>query len=148
MPQVRVPDYEVLTARVSSRSTIEVRCILYSVPSRLIGQRLELHLHHDRIVGYFSRQPVFELPRMRVSDKEKRRGRCINYKHIIGGLRNKPRAFIYCTWREDLLPNAQFRQLWETLKVQFDLDKAAVLLVEGLYIAATQDKRTRRWGTI
>lgn len=139
LPQVRVPDYEVLTARVSSRSTIEVRCILYSVPSRLIGRRLELHLHHDRIVGYFSKQQVFELPRMRVNGKEKRRGRCINYKHIISGLRNKPRAFIYCTWREDLLPNAQFQQVWEMLKAQFDLDKAAVLLVEGLYIAAAQD---------
>ncbi len=140
LPQVRVPDYEVLTARVSTRSTIEVRCILYSVPSRLIGQQIEIHLYHDRLVGYLGAHPVFELPRLRVKGGEKRRRRCINYRHVIEGLRRKPRAFLYCTWQQDLLPNAQFRLLWERLKVQFELDPAAILLVEALYIAATQDK--------
>jgi hypothetical protein len=140
LPQVRVPDYEVLTARVSTRSTIEVRCILYSVPSRLIGQSVEIHLYHDRLVGYLGTHPVFELPRLRVKGGEKRRGRCVNYRHVIEGLRRKPRAFLYCTWQQDLLPNAQFRSLWERLKAQFELDQAAVLLVEALYIAATQDK--------
>ncbi|KAI9129148.1 hypothetical protein ON05_036200 (plasmid) [Acaryochloris sp. CCMEE 5410] len=51
-----------LTAKVSKRSTIDVRCILYTVPSRLIGRQLELHLYHDRIVGYLERHPVVELP--------------------------------------------------------------------------------------
>jgi hypothetical protein len=137
---VRVPDYEVLTARVSTRSTVEVRCILYSVPSRLIGQQIEIHLYHDRLVGYLGAHPVFEVPRLRVKGGEKRRGRCVNYRHVIEGLRRKPRAFLYCTWQQDLLPNAQFRSLWERLKAQFELDQAAVLLVEALYIAATQDK--------
>lgn len=140
LPRVRVPDYEVLSARVSTRSTIEVRCILYSVPSRLIGQSVEIHLYHDRLVGYLGTHPVFELPRLRVKGGEKRRGRCVNYRHVIEGLRRKPRAFLYCTWQQDLLPNAQFRSLWERLKVQFELDQAAVLLVEALYIAATQNK--------
>jgi hypothetical protein len=97
LPKYRVADYEVLTARVSSRSTIEVRCMLYTVPSRLIGRQLELHLHHDRIFGYLGNQVVVELPRIRVSDKTKRRSRCINYRHVIEGLRRKPRAFLYCT---------------------------------------------------
>ena len=35
LPKYRTPDYEVLTAKVSKRSTIDVRCILYTVPSRL-----------------------------------------------------------------------------------------------------------------
>jgi hypothetical protein len=64
----------------------------------------------------------------------------INYRHVIEGLRRKPRAFIYCTWQDDLLPKTQFRELWANLKVQFDLDTAAVLIVEALYIAATQNK--------
>jgi hypothetical protein len=142
LPKYRVADYELLTARVSSRSTIEVRCVLYTVPSRLIGRQLELHLYHDRIVGYLGNQLVVELPRIRVIDPDKRRGRCINYRHIIEGLRRKPRAFIYCTWQEDLIPTTQFRERWEELKAQFDLDTAAVLMVEALYIAGTQDKET------
>lgn len=135
-----MPDYEVLTAKVSSRSTIDVRCILYTVPSRLIGRQLEIHLYHDRLVAYLGKHPVAELPRLRATAKDKRRARCINYRHVIEGLRRKPRAFIYCTWRDDLLPNDHYRQLWQQLKAGFELDSAAVLIVEALYIAATQNK--------
>lgn len=85
--------------------------MLYSVPSRLIGRALELHLHHDRIIGYLGNQVVVELPRIRVTDKAKRRTRCINYRHVIEGLRRKPRAFLYCTWQQELLPNEHYRKL-------------------------------------
>jgi hypothetical protein len=95
-----LPDYEILTARVSNRSTVEVRCVLYTVPSRLIGRQLELHLYHDKIVGYLGNHLVVELPRIRVTETDKRRGRCINYRHVIEGLRRKPKAFIYCTKRK------------------------------------------------
>jgi hypothetical protein len=140
LPKYRVPDYEMLTARVSSRSTVEIRCVLYTVPSRLIGRQLELRLYHDRILGYLGNHQVLDLPRMRVKDESKRRGRCINYRHVIEGLRRKPRALIYCTWQKELLPTAQFQELWANLKAQFDLDTAAVLIVEALYIAATRDQ--------
>ncbi len=140
LPKYRIPDYEILSACVSTRSTVEVRCILYTVPSRLIGRQLELHLYHDRILGYLGSQLVVELPRLRVTEPDKRRGRCINYRHVIEGLRRKPRAFIYCTWQQDLLPTPAFRERWLELTVQFDLDTAAVLMVEALYIAATQNQ--------
>jgi hypothetical protein len=140
LPKYRIPNYEILSACVSTRSTVEVRCILYTVPSRLIGRQIELHLYHDRILGYLGTQLVVELPRLRVTDPDKRRGRCINYRHIIEGLRRKPRAFIYCTWQQDLLPTPAFRERWLELTVQFDLDTAAVLMVEALYIAATQNQ--------
>jgi hypothetical protein len=51
LPKYRIPDYEILTACVSTRSTVEVRCVLYTVPSRLIGRQLELHLYHDKILS-------------------------------------------------------------------------------------------------
>lgn len=140
LPKYRLPDYEVLSVRVSRRSTISVRRILYTVPSRLIGRRLEVHLYHNRMVGYFGRQPVVALPRIRVSETENRRGRCIDYRHVIEGLRRKPRAFLYCTWQHDLLPNADYHRLWQQLKTQFSLDEAARLIVEALYIAATKDQ--------
>ncbi|KAI9129227.1 hypothetical protein ON05_034250 (plasmid) [Acaryochloris sp. CCMEE 5410] len=40
LPRYRTPDYEVRSAKVSCNSTIAVRCVLYTVPSRLIGHRL------------------------------------------------------------------------------------------------------------
>lgn len=140
LPLYRVPDYELVSARVSCHSTIEVRCMLYTVPSRLIGRKLELHLHHDRIVGYVGNQVVVELPRIRATDKTKRRARCINYRHVAEGLRRKPRALLYCLWQQELLPNDQYRQLWQQMKAQYDPDSAAMLMVEALYIAASQDK--------
>ena len=140
LPKRRVADYEILSAKVSCHSTIEVRCILYSVPSRLIGQQVEIHLYHDRLVGYFARQQVFELARLRIAGKGRRRGRCIDYRHLIGGLRKKPRAFLFCKWQSDLLPTAEFRQLWKQLKTGFERDQAAKLIVEALYIAATYDQ--------
>lgn len=143
LPQGRVADYEILTARVSCHSTIDVRCVLYTVPARLIGRQLELHLYHDRMVGYLHRQRVVELPRIRVSGKGRRRARCINYRHVAEGLRRKPRAFLYCTWQQDLLPNEQWQHLWQQMKTQFELDQAGVLMVESLYIAATDDKESQ-----
>ena len=140
LPSRRVADYEILSAKVSCHSTIEVRCILYSVPSRMIGQQVEIHLYHNRLVGYFARQQVFELTRVRASGKGRRRGRCIDYRHLIDGLRKKPRAFLFCKWQSDLLPTVEFRQLWAQLKQQFERDQAAKLIVEALYIAATYDQ--------
>jgi hypothetical protein len=67
----------------------------------------------------------------------------INYRHVAEGLRRKPRAFLYCTWQQDLLPNEQWQHLWQQMKTQFDLDQAAVLMVESLYIAATDDKESQ-----
>ena len=141
LPRYRTPDYEILTASVSAFSTITVRRIVYTVPSRLIGQRLSVHLYHDRLVGFLGTTQVVELERVHLPHTQKsRRGRSIHYQHVVESLRRKPRAFLYCQWQDDLLPNDQWRLIWETLKTQFDPDKSARLLTEGLYIAATQDK--------
>jgi hypothetical protein len=141
LPHYRTADYEVLSSRVSAHSTINVRCILYSVPSRLIGQRLTLHLYHDRIVGYVGTTQVVELPRIHVHGSAAiRRARCINYRHVVESLRRKPRAFLYCQWQADLLPDADWRELWQQMKRGAEPDTAARWLVEALYIAATQDR--------
>jgi len=46
LPIERFGDYDPLTVRVRSTSTIEARSVTYSVPSRLIGQQLTVHLRH------------------------------------------------------------------------------------------------------
>ena len=141
LPRYRSPDYEVRSAKVSTHSSINVRCIVYTVPSRLIGQQLTLHLYHDRIVGFLGTTQVVELERIHVHGSQKiRRARSINYRHVAESLRRKPHAFLYCQWQADLLPDEQWRSIWETLKHEFDSDDAARLITEALYIAATQDK--------
>lgn len=143
LPRYRTPDYEVRSAKVSVHSTINVRCILYTVPSRLIGQRLTLHLYHDRIVGFLGTTEVVSLARVHVHGSAKiRRARSIDYRHVAESLRRKPRAFLYCQWQADLLPNARWQAIWDSLKTAFEPDKAARLITESLYLAATQDKES------
>ncbi len=48
LPNHRLADYHIHSVRVTSHSTITVRCVLYTVPSQLIGHRLTVHIYHDR----------------------------------------------------------------------------------------------------
>ena len=144
LPRYRTPDYEIKSAKVSVNSTINIRCVIYTVPSRLMGQRLTVHLYHDRLVGFFGTTQVVELERVHVHGSAKiRRARSIKYQHVAESLRKKPGAFLYCQWQADLLPNEQWHGLWATLKTEFDHDRAARLITEALYIAATQNKETQ-----
>ncbi len=84
---------------------------------------------------------VVELARIHVPNTSQlRRARCVNYRHVIDTLRLKPRAFLYCSWQQDLLPNDNYRQLWQQMLTRLDAYNACRLMVEALYIAAKQDK--------
>lgn len=142
LPTHRHPDCEVLSLKVTRNSTITVRCILYTVPSRLVGQQLTIHLHHDRLIGFVGLRQVLTLDRLHLpKDAPRRRGRQIDYRHVAESLRRKPRAILNCQWRDQLLPNEDYRRLWGDLLERFGPDTACRLIVEALYIAATQDKQ-------
>ncbi len=141
LPAHKFPDYEVISAGVTCYSTITIRCILYTVPSQLIGHRVTIHLYHDHLDVFVSHQFVTELPRIYASEESStRRARCLDYRHVVDSLRVKPRAFLQCQWQQDLLPNEDYRQIWLLLKEQFLPEIACRLMVESLYIAAKQDK--------
>jgi hypothetical protein len=134
-------DYEILSVRVTCHSTITVRCVLYTVPSRLIGQRLSIHLYHDRLLGFLNQKPVLTLGRVYPQkSSDKRRARSVDYRHVIDSLRRKPRAFLGYKWREDLLPNDSYRRIWQGLQEKFKPYEACRLMVEALYLAASLDK--------
>jgi hypothetical protein len=141
LPRYRFVDYEKLSVRVSCFSSINVRAVVYSVPARLVGEKLTLKLYHDRIVGYLGQQVVVELDRVHVHGSSPiRRARRIDYRHVVESLRRKPRAFLHCTWQQDLLPNDEWRDLWQQIRGMGDLDLGARVMVEALYIAAQQDQ--------
>lgn len=141
LPRYRCADYELLSVRVSCRATVDIKSVLYSVPERLVGRALTVHLFHNRWLGYLGQQAVVELPRLQSTPAHQgRRLRCIDYRHLVRGLRRKPRALLYCTWQQEILPNDQYRAIWQQMLERFDCDSAARVMVEALYIAATQDK--------
>ena len=67
LPLRKTTDYEEVHVDVTSSSAFILRKVFYSVPSRLIGQRLRVHLHDDRLECFQGSTPILTLRRGRPS---------------------------------------------------------------------------------
>lgn len=113
LPKSRLETSKRLLLRVESGSTIRVAGNLYSVPSRLIGERVEARLHAERVEVWYADKLVFEVPRLRGKGKHK-----INYRHVIDWLVRKPGAFADYRYQADMFPSSIFRMAYDQLLVQ------------------------------
>jgi len=138
LPRHRTTDFTEQVVNVTTNSTIETKRVLYSVPARLVGERLRLHIFDDRIEGYVGSQLAVTLPRVRVLDHN-RRARCIDYRHIIGQLVRKPQAFRLSQLRDDLLPSAAYQRIWASIDTQLESRAACKRIVGILALAARAD---------
>ncbi|MCP4319859.1 MAG: IS21 family transposase [Hyphomicrobiales bacterium] len=138
LPPRRTTDFTEQVVPVTTSSTIEVKRVLYTVPSRLIGERLRLHVFDERIEGYIGSAQAVSLPRVYAVSHE-RRARCIDYRHVIASLARKPQAFRYSQLRDDLLPNATYRQIWTHLDAYLEPRAACKRIVGILALAARAD---------
>ncbi len=134
LPPQRTVDYQHLSIKVTTSSTISIKRVLYTVPSRLIGERLNIHLYHDRLVCYLGQKRLITLPRVYPARSEDR-ARRIDYRHVIHSLAAKPQAFRFSQFRDDLLPNAEYRALWMLAEQQFTPKDACKWMVGVLRIA-------------
>lgn len=105
-----LPDYRELMVSVGNNSTIRVRKLRYSVPSRLIGVKLLARIYENRIVLFAGAQEVAQLP-LGGGD----RGAIIDFRHVIGHLLRKPGAFAGYRWREELFPARAYRAAYDHL---------------------------------
>lgn len=138
LPETKATDYDEVIAKVSSSSTIQVRCSLYTVPSRLVGHNLRIKLYSNRLECYLGSSYLFNLERV-YSQGTKRRAKLINYKHVIHSLVRKPQAFRGSQLRDDLLPNEQYKQIWQYADLNMPAHTACKFIVGILYIAANED---------
>lgn len=130
LPFKPVPCYTTETPRVRRWSTIRVRSQIYSVPSRLIGHRVEVRVHATTLELFYAGQLVETLPRL--SGKKNHR---IDYRHVIASLVRKPGAFANYRFREDLYPTLTFRRAYDAL-VEIRGSRASVEYVRILSLAA------------
>lgn len=114
LPVRRTSEYEEVEARVSKFSTVIVKRVLYSVPSRLIGHRPKFRIYPEYIEAWLGGVCVFETVRG-VVPTGKQRGKQIDYRHLIPALKRKPGAFARWALRDDLFPRPEYRQTWERL---------------------------------
>ncbi len=138
LPAHRFVDYSELSVKVTTSSTISVKRGLYTVPSRMVGETLRVHLYHDRLECFIGQTRVMKLPRI-YPDKPTGRVRLIDYRHIIHALAAKPQAFRFSRFREDILPSTQYRELWSLVEEQFMPQKACKWMVGVLRLAADND---------
>lgn len=134
LPQRRTTDYSEQVVRVTTSSTIELKRVLYSVPARLIGERLRLHIFDDRIEAFIGATRALTLTRVYALNHE--RARCIDYRHVIAVLARKPQAFRYSQLRDDLLPSATYRAIWNHLDSRLEARAACKRIVGILALAA------------
>lgn len=138
LPAHRFTDYMLVGVKVTKLCTIEVRRVLYSVPSRLIGERLMIHLYHDRLEGFVGEVQVLSLPRI-YPIKGHERARRIDYRHVIHSLAAKPQAFRFALIRDDLLPNSTYHQFWNYVDTHLPPRDACKWIVGVLHLAAKYD---------
>lgn len=136
LPEYKTIDYTEVLVKVTTASTIDVRRVTYTVPSRLLGETLRVHLYHDRLVCYLGSQLVITLPRIYASNK---RARLVDYRHVIHSLVRKPQAFRYSRLRDDLLPNDAYKQIWQYVNQNLSSKLACKFIVELLYLAAANN---------
>ena len=63
LPRFRTTDFSLATVTVTRSGTISIRGVLYTVPSRLVGCRLKVHLYNDRLSCWLGTTQVLDLPR-------------------------------------------------------------------------------------
>jgi transposase InsO family protein len=134
LPGERFMDYSELSLKVTRSSTLEVKRVLYTVPSRLIGENVRVHVYHDRLAFFVGQTLTSTLARVYPKAGQDR-GRCIDYRHIIHSLSAKPQAFRFLQFRDELLPTETYRKLWLHCDQQFESREACKWIVGVLRIA-------------
>lgn len=107
----RLPEFVELDVRVTDWSTIRVKSCAYSVPSRLIGEPVRVHLYDDRVVVLYGGVEQLDVERVRGDSKRR-----IDYRHIIWSLVQKPGAFARYRYREELFPSLMFRRAYDAIQ--------------------------------
>ena len=142
LPGERFMDYSELSLKVTRSSTLEVKRVLYTVPSRMIGENVRVHVYHDRLAFFIGQTLTSTLARIYPKAAQER-ARCIDYRHIIHSLSAKPQAFRFLQFRDELLPTKIYRQLWQQCDQQFDAREACKWIVGVLRIAMDHDCEER-----
>ena len=99
--------------RVTQGSTIRVGTNVYSVPSQLIGEKLDVHVMAECLEVWFGAEMIECVPRLRGRNEHS-----INYRHVIDWLVRKPGAFAAYRYQDALFPTSRFRRVYDTLREQ------------------------------
>lgn len=135
LPGRRLETAERRQVRVSQGSTICVKKNTYSVPARLIGERVEARIGAEVIEVWYASALVQTMERLRGQSNHR-----IDYRHVIDWLVRKPGAFARYVYREDLYPSVTYRRAYDALVAQ-QVGRADREYVRLLQLAAQEGER-------
>jgi hypothetical protein len=110
LPTARLDVTRTVRVKAGPASTIRVLNNTYSVPSRLIGEALEVRVGVEELEVWYGQRCVERLPRVRGQEQHR-----IDYRHVIDWLVRKPGAFPRYRYRHDLFPTSRFRMAYDAL---------------------------------
>ena len=99
--------------RVSRNATISIRNNYYSVPSQLIGERVEVRIYGGHLEVWYGGELAERVERLRGEGRA-----AINYRHVIHSLVKKPGAFAHYRFQASLFPRLIFRVAYDELQRQ------------------------------
>ena len=138
LPRFKTTDFTLASAMVTRSGTMRVRDVAYTVPSRLVGCRLKIHIYDDRLICFLGASEVLRLTRVPRPRRGEARVAVIDYRHLIGSLVKKPQAFRRFVFRDALFPRTPFRRAWEAIDAGLDERRACRVYVGLLHLAASQ----------
>lgn len=127
----RLPEYIEVVVPVSATSTIRVKSCAYSLPSRLIGERVRVRLFEHRLEVYYANKLELGCEKLRY------RGVRIDYRHVIWSLVRKPGAFARYVYRDELFPTVTFRRAYDVIQAALPGIKGDVEYLRILHLAAS-----------
>jgi hypothetical protein len=134
LPGQRTCDYEETVVTVTSSGGFTLKKVFYTVPSRLIGHRLRVRLHDDRLDVFIGGTPLMTLVRGHAPASGKH-AHVVDYHHVIHALRRKPMALLNLVYRDQLFPRTAYRLTFDRLIEKLPEKSACRLMVELLALA-------------
>jgi hypothetical protein len=135
LPDHRTTDYEEARVLVTSSGGFILRRVFYSVPSRLIGHRLNVHLYDDRLECFLGSTRLLTLRRGRPPQASGKHSHVVDYHHVIHALRKKPMALLNLVYRDQLFPRRAYARAFEALLAR-QSEKQACRTMVGLLALA------------
>ena len=134
LPTRRTTDFTETVVRVTRTGGFLVHSVFYSAPSRLIGQRLRVHIHDDRIEAFLGSTRVVTHLRQRGGTAGVRVHQ-VDYRHVIHALRRKPQALAGSVYRDGLFPRTEYAAAWAALSEALPQRDACRRMVDLLWLA-------------
>lgn len=110
LPARKVDAWHRRKVRVTQGSTIRIVTNTYSVPSRLIGEQVDVHVMSEFLEVWLGAVLIERVPRLRGRHKSS-----INYRHVIDWLVRKPGAFAAYRHQDAMFPTSRFRRVYDAL---------------------------------